>query len=88
MHLQEIQCEMVFFLKKMIQIPTLNESENYHLYTQENRFSTTTAMVKMPVDSLYMNNLSELYSYIYDFCCLFNCSYYFCILYMILHLAC
>ena len=25
-------------MKKMIQIPTLNESETYHLYTQENRF--------------------------------------------------
>ena len=34
-------------MKKMIQTPTLNESETYHLYTQENRFSTTMAMVEV-----------------------------------------
>ena len=63
MHLQETQCEMLLFvatareqaaptqipqsMKKTIQIPTLNESKTYHLYTKENKFSTAMAMVKV-----------------------------------------
>ena len=38
-------------MKKAIQIPTLNESKTYHLYTQENKFCTNMAMVKVQVYS-------------------------------------